>query len=159
MKVPHCRIFRESLPGSSVKRACSESTALPNPPVVSSGSGLKRAHEKSTANDDEEQPGTRARISTLIAGLHGVDAAEDDEICNGDEVPDEWLSSWYPETHKSQKMVIEAKRKEMERFKRMKVYRAVTERIHEKGRRRKNDQHQMGHHKQRKNIQLPRHVW
>ena len=58
----------------------------PNPPVVSSGSGLKRAHEKSSANDDEEQPGTRARISTMIAGLHGVDAAEDDEICNGDEV-------------------------------------------------------------------------
>ena len=83
--------------------------------------GLKRAHEKSSANDDEEQP-----ISTLIAGLHGVDAAEDDEICNGDEVPDEWLSSWYPETHMSQKLVIEAKRKEMERFKRMKVYRVVT---------------------------------
>ena len=79
--------------GSDVKRACSESTALPNPPVVSSGSGLKRAHEKGTANGDEEQRGTRARISTLIAGLHGVDAAEDDEICNGDEVHDEWLSS------------------------------------------------------------------
>ena len=31
-----------------------------------------------------------------------------------------------PETHMSQKMVIEAKRKEMERFKRMKVYRVVT---------------------------------
>ena len=39
---------------------------------------------------------------------------------------DEWLSSWYPETHLSQKMVIEAKRKDMERFKRMKVYRVLT---------------------------------
>ena len=27
-----------------------------------------------------------------------MDAAEDDEICNGDGIPDEWLSSWYPET-------------------------------------------------------------
>ena len=103
-----------------------ESTALPNSPGASSGSGLKRAHEKSTANDDEEQPRTRARISNLIAGLHGVNAAEDDEICSGDEVPDEWLSSWYPETHTRQKMVIEAKRKEMDRFNRMKVKRFVT---------------------------------
>ena len=55
-----------------------------------------------------------------------MDAAKDAEICNGDEVPDEWLSSWYPETHMSQKMVIEAKRKEMERLKRMRVYRVVT---------------------------------
>ena len=39
---------------------------------------------------------------------------------------DEWLSSWYRETHMSQKMVIEAKRKETERFKIMKVYRVVT---------------------------------
>ena len=31
-------------------------------------------------NDDEEQPGTRARISNLIEGLHGVYAAEDDEF-------------------------------------------------------------------------------
>ena len=44
--------------------------------------------------------------------MRGVVAAEDDEICNGDGIPDEWLSSWYPETHMSQKMVIEAKRKE-----------------------------------------------
>ena len=115
-----------AMSGSDVKCACSESIARPNPPGASSGSGLKRAHEKGTANDDEEQPGTRSQISTLIAGLHGVDAAEDDEMCNGDEVHDEWLSSWYPETHMSQKMVIEAKRKEMERFKRMKVYRVVT---------------------------------
>ena len=33
--------------GSGVKRACSgKYCALPNPPVVSSASGLKRAHEK-----------------------------------------------------------------------------------------------------------------
>ena len=69
-----------------MKRTYSESTALPNLRAVSSGSGLERAHEKSSANDDEEQPGTRARISTFIAGLHGVDTAADDEICNGDEV-------------------------------------------------------------------------
>ena len=50
-------------------------------------------------------PGTRARISTLIAGLHGVDTAADDEICNGDEVS----CKWYPETHMNQKMVIEGK--------------------------------------------------
>ena len=31
-----------------------------------------------------------------------------------------------PETHLSQKVVLEAKRKEMQRFKRMKVYRVVT---------------------------------
>ena len=111
-----------------MKRACSESTARPNPPVVSSGNGLKRAHEKGTANDDEEQPRTGAWISNLIAGLHGVDAAEDDEICNGDEIPDEWLSSWYPETHMSQKMVLENE-----------GVPCCHKRIHEKGRRRKND--------------------
>ena len=111
--------------GSGVKLACCDNAVLPIPPIVSSGSGLKRAHKKSTANDDEEQPWTRARISNLIAGLHGVDAAEDDEFCSGDGVNDEWLSSWYPETQMSQQMVTEAKSKEMERFKRMKVYRVV----------------------------------
>ena len=90
-----------------MKRTCSESTALPNSPGVSSGSGLKLAHEKSTANDDEEQPRKRARISNLVAGLHGVDDAEvddaeDDEISSGDGITDEWLSSWYLETHMSQ---------------------------------------------------------
>ena len=54
-----------------------------------------------------------------------MDAAEDDEICNGDGIPEEWLSSRNPETHMSHKMVIDAKRKKMERFKRMKVYRVV----------------------------------
>ena len=34
-----------------------------------SGSGVKRAHGESIVNDDEEHPGTRARISNLIAGL------------------------------------------------------------------------------------------
>ena len=61
---------------SGVKRTYSE----PNSPGVSSGSGV---HCESIFNDDEEQSGTRARLSNLIAGLHGVDAAEDDEICNG----------------------------------------------------------------------------
>ena len=59
-------------------------------------------------NDDDEQPGTRARISALLAGLHGVNAAEDYEIHSGNGIKDEWLSSCYPETHMSQKMVIEA---------------------------------------------------
>ena len=83
-------------------------------------------------NDDDEQRGTRAQLSALIGGLHGVNAAEDDEICSGDGVNDEWLSSWYPETHMSQKIVNEAKRKEMDRFKRMKVYRVVTRESMEK---------------------------
>ena len=66
------------------------------------------------------------RISNLIAGSHSLDVAEGDEISSGDGITDEWLSSWYPETHMSQKMVLEAKRKEMQRFKKMKVYRVVT---------------------------------
>ena len=82
-----------------MKRIFSESTALPTSPGVSSGSGVKRADGDSIVNDDEEQPGTRARISALIAGLHGVNAAEDDEIDNCDGIPDEWLSSRYFETH------------------------------------------------------------
>ena len=117
------------LPGASsssgVKRTYSESTALPNSPGASSGSGVKRAHGESNVNDDEGQLGTSAWISNLIAGLHGVDAAEDDEMCSGEGMNDEWLSSWYPKTHTSQKMVIEAKRKDMGRFKRMKVCRVV----------------------------------
>ena len=55
---------------------------------------MKRAHGDSIVNDDEEQPGTQARISSLIAGLHGVNAVEDDEICSGDGITDEWLSTW-----------------------------------------------------------------
>ena len=55
-----------------------------------------------------------------------MNTAEDDEFDNGDGIPGEWLSPWYLEKHMSQKMVIEAKRNEMERFKRMKVYRVVT---------------------------------
>ena len=109
-----------------MKRAYSESTALPNSLGASSGSGVKRSHDESFMRDDEEQPVTRTRLSALIASLHGVNAAEDDEVFTGDAVADEWLSSWYPETHMSQKIVIEAKRKEMERFNKMKVYRVVT---------------------------------
>ena len=108
-----------------MKRTFSEGIGRPVFPGVSSGSGVKRSNE-SFMSDDEEQLVTRARISALTSGLHGVNAAEDDEVSNGDAVTEEWLSSWYPETHMSQKMVIDAKRKEMERFKRMKVYRVVT---------------------------------
>ena len=45
-----------------------------------------------------------------------MNVAEDKEICSGEGITDKWLSSWYPETHMSQKTEIEAKRKEMERF-------------------------------------------
>ena len=128
--------------------------------LVSTGSGLKRAHEKGPANDDEEQPGSRALISTLIAALHGVDAAGDDEICNGDEIPDEWLSSWYPETHMSHKMVIEAKRKEMERFKKMKVYRVVTRESMKRDEEGKMISIKwVSQIKEQKRIQLLKHVW
>ena len=48
------------------------------------------------------------------------------QICSGDGITDDLLSSWYPETHMGQKIEIEAKRKEMERFKRMNVYRVIT---------------------------------
>ena len=51
---------------------------LPNSPGVSPGSPVKRVQGDSSMNDEEEQPGTRAQISALIAGLHGVNAAEDD---------------------------------------------------------------------------------
>ena len=95
-------------------------------PGISLGSGVKRAHSDSIVTDDDEQSGTRARLPALITGSHGVNAAEDDEICSGYGINDEWLSSWNPETHVSQKMVIEAERMEMDRFKRMKVYRVVT---------------------------------
>ena len=71
----------------------SSSTSVPISPGASPTSGVKRAYFESTANDDEEQPGTRARISNLIAGLHGVDDAEDDEISSGDGIIDEWSSS------------------------------------------------------------------
>ena len=83
---------------------------------------------------------------------HEVDAAEDD--CNCHEVHDQWLSSWYLETSMSQKMVIEAKRKEMEIFMRMKAYLVVTrESI-------KRDEGKMIRviTKEKKSIQLPRHV-
>ena len=68
----------------------------------------------------------RTGISALIASLHGVDGAEDDEIYSGDGITGGFLSSWYHETDMSQKMVIEAKRKEMEKFKRMRVHHVGT---------------------------------
>ena len=141
-----------------MKRTYSESTALPNSAGVSSGSGVKRAHGDSIVNDDEEQPGTRARIPPLIASLHGVNASEDDEIDNGDGIPDEWLSSWYPETHVSQKMVIEAKRKEMERFNRLKVNLVVTRESMERGEEGKMISIKWVVTKIQKNTQLPKHV-
>ena len=100
-------------------------------------------------NDDEEQLVTRVRISALIAGIHGVNVAEDDEVCSGAGITDEWLSSWYPETHMSQKMVIGATRKEMERFKRLKVYLVLQQGNPWKGTKKENDHHQVGHYKQR----------
>ena len=54
-----------------------------------------------------------------------MDVAEDDEISSGDGITDEWLSFEYPARHMSQKMVLQAKRKEMKGFTRM-VYRLVT---------------------------------
>ena len=57
---------------SGVKRTSSESTALPNSPGFSSGSGVKRAHGESIVTDEDEQPGTRAQISILIAGQHSA---------------------------------------------------------------------------------------
>ena len=68
---------------------------------------MRRAHGESIVTDEEEQPGTRARISAS-------DCRSTRSGCCGDGITDEWLSSWYPETHMSQKMVIEAKRKEMD---------------------------------------------
>ena len=88
-------IFPGASSSSGVKRTYREGTALPNSLGVSLCSGVKRAHGGSVVNDDEEQPGTRARISALIGGLHGVNAAEYDEMRNGDGIPDEFLSSWY----------------------------------------------------------------
>ena len=133
---------------SGVKRAYSESTALPNFPGVSTGSGVKRAHGDSI----EEQPGTRTRISALIAGPHGTTtkfAAVMRSQMNG--CPHGTLRLIL-----SPKMVIEAKRKEMERFNRMKVYRVVTrvsmERV-EEGKMISTLQT-----KAQKNIQLPRRV-
>ena len=104
-----------------MKRTNSESGTPSNFPVVSSGRGVKRPHGESIVGEDEEQPSTLTQIEALIAGLHRVTAAKDDEICSGDGSTEDWLSSWYPETHTSRKMVMEAKRKDMERFKRMKV--------------------------------------
>ena len=103
---------------------------------------MRRAHGESIVTDEEEQPGTRAL--DFSADCRSTRSGR----C-GDGITDEWLSSWYPGTHMSQKMVIEAKRKEMDRFNRMKVYRAVTRESMERDEEVRNDQHQMGHHIQR----------
>ena len=57
---------------SGVKRTFCKSTGSPIFAGVSSGSGVKRSHDESFMSDDEEQPVTRARVSALSAGLHGV---------------------------------------------------------------------------------------
>ena len=90
-------------------RTYSESGTPSNFPGVSSGSGVKRPHGESIKGEDEEQLATPA---ALIAGLHRVTAAKDDEICSGNGSTEDWLSAWYPETHMSRRMVMEAKRKD-----------------------------------------------
>ena len=73
------------------RRASLEPRVVPGPPTEEKeGEGARDAKR------------ARARISSLIAVLHGMDAAEDNEISNADGIPDEWLSSWYPETHESE---------------------------------------------------------
>ena len=73
---------------------------------------------------------------------------------SSDEIPDDWLSSWYPETHMSQNMLIEAKREKME------VYRVVTKEFMER-----DEEGKMISitwvitKKEQKNVQLPKHVW
>ena len=52
-------------------------------------------------------------------------------------------------------MVIDAKRKEMKRFKRMKVYLVVTSETMENGRRGEDDEHQVGRDKQRNRKKHP----
>ena len=151
-----------AVPSSSTP---SSSTLIPVSPAASSNSGVKRTYSESTALpnspgvDEEEQPGTRARSSTLIAGLHGVDVAEDDEISSGDGITDERLSSWYPETQMSEKMVLEAKRKDG-KIQEDEGASCCHKGIRGNRRRRKNYQHQVGGCKQKvqKNTQLPRHV-
>ena len=118
---------------SGVKRAYSESTALPSSPGVSSGSGVKRAHGDSI----EEQPGTRTRISALIAGPHGTTtkfAAVMRSQMNG--CPHCTLRLIL-----SPKMVIEAKRKEMERIQQDEGVSCCHKGVHGKGRRGEDDQH------------------
>ena len=87
-----------------------------------------------------------------------MNAAEDDEISSADGITDEWPFSEYPETHVSQKMVLEAKRKEMERFKRMKVYHVVSRESMERDEEGKMISIKSVITKVQKNIQSPRHV-
>ena len=88
-----------------------------------------------------------------------MNAAEDDEISSGNRITGKWPSSEYPETHMSQRMVLEAKRKEMERFKRMKVYRVVSRESMERDEEEKMISIKWVITKVQKNIQSPRHVW
>ena len=97
----------------------------------SSARNVKRARGESEQNFSVELPILSAdetlKPSEILAVPSGSTPSNStDEIHSGDGITDERLSSWYPETHMSQKMLIETKRKEMERFKRMKVYRVVT---------------------------------
>ena len=116
-----------------MKRTLSESTALPNAPCAPADSVVKRPHGESIVSEDEEQPAIQARIETLVAGLHGVNAAEDDEVCSGDGFTIEWLSSWYPETHMSQRMVTKANTLGNEKIQKKKGVSCCHQRIHEKG--------------------------
>ena len=92
-----------------------------------SDGGVKRGRS-GEAMDEEEQPAVRARLSAMIASLHGVDVAEDDEAtnCQGNWFKDDWMSSWASEPILDPKMVEAAKRDELSRFARMNVYRVVT---------------------------------
>ena len=130
---------------SVLKRTYGETAMLPNSPGVSSGCGVKRAHGDTIVNDDDEQPGTRAWIAALIAGLHGVNAAEDEEIHSGDGITGEWLSSSYRETHMSQNG------NSSETPGNGKIQKdgasCCHKGIHGKGRRGEDDQHQVGRDK------------
>ena len=72
-------------------------------PGVSSSISVKRGHSESAMNYYYEQPATRARLSALVARLHGVDAAECDEINTGEWIDDvrmygtqshSWIPRW-----------------------------------------------------------------
>ena len=101
-------------------------------PGVSSSIGVKRGLGESAMNDYDQQPATRARIAALVARLHGVDSAEGDETNTGEWIDDEWMSPWDPEPLMDSTLVHAAKRKELDRFKRMTVYRVVKRRSMEK---------------------------
>ena len=82
---------------------------------------------------------TRSNLGHEPGFQLGVNAAEDDEISSDDGIADESLSSWYPETRMSHKMVIEAKCKEMERFQKDEGVSCCCQGIHGEGRRGRDD--------------------